>query len=82
MEKKECPLKLIFDILKKQLLSIFGKPNEGIHSYRICDIAYIDVIFTIIGAYLIKRYFYPRVSYLKILLILFLIGIIFLKLIK
>ena len=59
MEKKECPLKLIFDILKKQLLSIFGKPNEGIHSYRICDIAYIDVIFTIIGAYLIKRYFYP-----------------------
>ena len=27
---------------------IFGKPNEGVHSYRILDIAIVDVIATII----------------------------------
>ena len=30
--------------------NMFGKPGEGIHSYRIYDIAIIDVLFTIIGA--------------------------------
>jgi len=33
---------------------IFGKPNEGIHSYRLLDLAIMDIIFTIIAAYLIS----------------------------
>lgn len=55
---------------------IFGKPNEGIHKYRLFNIAIIDVIFTIIGAYLIKKYFFKKINFIIILLILFIIGII------
>ena len=32
---------------------IFGKPGEGAHAYRIFDLAIVDVIFTIIGGYII-----------------------------
>ena len=32
---------------------IFGKVGEGGHSYRMFDIAIVDVVFTIIGAYII-----------------------------
>jgi hypothetical protein len=35
--------------------NIFGKPNEGVHSYRIFNLAIIDVIFTIIGGYIIAN---------------------------
>ena len=31
---------------------LFGKVKGGVHSYRIYDIAIIDVISTIIGAYI------------------------------
>jgi hypothetical protein len=34
---------------------IFGKPGEGGHAYRIFDIAIVDVIFTIIGGYMIAN---------------------------
>lgn len=37
---------------------IGGKVGKGIHSYRILDIAIVDVIMTIIGAYII-HHFYP-----------------------
>ena len=30
----------------KEYSTIFGKPNEGIHSYRIFDLAIMDIIFT------------------------------------
>ena len=33
---------------------IFGKVNEGVHSYKIMNIAMVDVIATIIVAYLIN----------------------------
>lgn len=36
---------------------IFGKPNQGAHSYRIFNIAIIDLIATIIGAYLFTYVF-------------------------
>jgi len=55
--------------------NIFGKVGEGIHSYRIFDIAIVDLIFTIIAAYIIYSYF-PTNSYFLILTILFIIGII------
>ena len=54
--------------------NIFGKVNKGIHSIRICDIAIIDVLFTIIGAYLIHLLI-PKYPFSWILLILFGLGI-------
>jgi hypothetical protein len=36
-------------------MGTFDKPREGIHSIRIFDIAIIDVIFTLIAAYLISK---------------------------
>ena len=55
---------------------ILGIPREGVHSIRIYDIAVIDVLFTFIGAYIIKRYMYKDIKYKKILVRLFLLGII------
>jgi len=54
---------------------IFGKVGEGIHSYRIFNIAIVDVLLTILAAYLIHL-FYKKYSFLFILLILFILGII------
>jgi hypothetical protein len=31
-----------------------GKPREGVHSYRLFDIAIVDLILTMIGAYAIS----------------------------
>lgn len=33
---------------------IFGKPKEGVHSYRIMNIAVIDLALTLIGAYILS----------------------------
>jgi hypothetical protein len=52
---------------------IFGKPNEGIHSYRIMDIAVFDLIGTIIISYMLS--YFTNIKFIKILLLLFLIGI-------
>ncbi len=57
---------------------IFGRPNEGGHSYRIFNIAIVDVVFTIIGAFLISRWF--DISFWKSLVGLFILGIILHKL--
>ena len=56
---------------------IFGKPGQGVHSYRIANIAIVDVLFTLIGAYLINRYFFNKKHLIKTTLILFILGIIF-----
>ena len=58
-----------------QYKDILGKPGQGIHSYRIFNIAYIDVLFTIIGAYIIYLFF-PKINYFIILILLFILGII------
>ena len=34
-----------------------GKPGKGVHSFRIFGIAIVDVILTILAAYLIARFF-------------------------
>jgi len=54
---------------------LFGKVGKGIHSYRILNIAIVDVLFTIIGAILIRLYF-PKYNFICILLFLFIAGII------
>ena len=55
---------------------IFGEIGKGIHSYRIFNIAYLDVIATMIGAYCIQRYLYPETKYYIILFWLFIAGVI------
>lgn len=55
-------------------MDIFGKPGEGVHSYRLFNIAIVDVIFTVIGAYLISEFI--NKSFLITLLVLFIIGIV------
>ena len=54
---------------------IFGKVGQGIHSYRIFNIAVADVLLTIIGAFIIYL-FLPRYNFIYILLFLFILGII------
>jgi hypothetical protein len=41
---------MIIDL--KKYRDIFGKPNEGVHSYRLFGLAAIDVIFTLMFALL------------------------------
>ncbi len=57
-----------------QYKDIFGKPKEGAHSYRIFDIAIVDVAFTLIGAYVISYYF--DLPLLPTTISLFILGII------
>ena len=52
---------------------IFGKPNSGIHRYRLFDIAVVDVLFTFLGAFLIS--FFIKVNFFLALSILFVLGI-------
>ena len=56
---------------------IFGEVGKGSHSYRIFDIAYIDVIMTLIGAYLFQLFIFTNTSYYIIAAGLFILGIIF-----
>ena len=56
--------------------NIFGKVNEGIHSYKIFNIAIVDVLATIILAYVIYLLI-PKYNFFFILICLFLLGIIF-----
>jgi hypothetical protein len=55
--------------------NIFGDINTGVHSYRIFNIAIIDVLGTIFIAYIIYI-FNPKINFFYILLCLFLLGII------
>jgi hypothetical protein len=57
---------------------IFGKPNTGVHSYRFLGVAIVDVLSTIIGAFLLSWTFKWNVWYT--LACLFLLGILLHKL--
>lgn len=57
---------------------IFGKPKQGIHSYRIFGMAFVDLFLTFVLAYLI--YIYTKYSYLSIFLFLIILSIIIHKL--
>jgi len=54
---------------------IFGKVGEGPHSYRLFNIAVVDVVLTILGAFIIYLFF-PQYKFYYILLVLFITGII------
>jgi hypothetical protein len=51
-----------------------GKPNKGVHSYRIFNIAVVDVLLTIIVAAILS--FFSKKNFFLVLLLLFILGII------
>ena len=51
-----------------------GEPGKGIHSYKLFGISMADVIMTFIGAWIIS--YFLKSSFIKTLIILFLLGII------
>ena len=55
---------------------LIGKVGEGIHSYRLFNIAIFDVIITMIGAYFLQKKFFSNYSYLQVLIVVFIVGII------
>ena len=55
---------------------IFGKVGEGLHSYRLFNVAIIDVIFTIIGAYFLQKHYFKKYTYTEVLLGLVILGIV------
>jgi hypothetical protein len=57
-----------------QYKDIFGKPGEGGHSYRIFNIAIVDVVFTIIFAVIMAKVF--KWDILRTIIGLFIVGII------
>ena len=50
---------------------IFGKPKEGLHSYRIGNIAIVDVALTLIASYVINMYTQDSTLSIFIVLIIF-----------
>ena len=71
---------LLYNLVLNMLLDlcrykdIFGRPREGAHSYRIFDIAVVDVVATVIVAFFIAHVF--SIALWKSLVGLFLVGII------
>lgn len=55
--------------------NILGKPNKGIHSYRIFNLAIVDILLTIIVAFIFSLLFSIRFSIM--LIVFFLLGIFF-----
>ena len=53
---------------------LFGKPNTGLHSFRIFNIAVVDLILTIFAAYLLSFLF--NFSFVYSFIGLFILGII------
>ena len=53
---------------------MIGFPNEGIHSYRFLNLAVVDVMVTILGAFLIS--YISKYPFWIVLGCLFLLGII------
>ena len=58
-----------------QYRNLFGKVGEGVHSYRIANLAVVDILLTVLGAFLIYLMF-PMYHFGYILFGLFLLGII------
>ena len=57
-----------------QYKDLFGRPREGAHAYRLFDVAIVDVVATIVVAFIIARVF--GFVFWKSLVTLFLLGII------
>jgi hypothetical protein len=55
-----------------ELKDIFGKPRTGPHSFRIFDIAVVDVIGTIGLAWILMKF--THMDFVSALIIMFIIG--------
>jgi hypothetical protein len=55
--------------------NMFGEVGKDIHSYRLFNLAIVDILATIIVAFIIHLIF-PNISFIYILLFLFILGII------
>lgn len=53
--------------------NIFGEPNTGVHSYRIFNIAIVDVVLTLLLSYVVARIF--NISFLFSCVLMFSLGI-------
>ena len=53
-----------------------GKPNEGLHSYRVFNISIVDVLLTILLAKFIQYYIMEDTEFGLILFVCFIVGII------
>lgn len=53
---------------------IFGKERDGIHSYRLLDIAIVDLLLTIVGSYFISKWL--KAPFLLVFALCILVGII------
>jgi hypothetical protein len=56
--------------------NILGIPKKGAHSYRIGNIAMVDILSTFLLAYVVKKYTFPQIHYGIILACCFISGII------
>lgn len=54
--------------------SILGEPNEGIHAYRVGNIAIVDVALTVFAAWVVARL--TNKSLWAVLLVFFILGIV------
>jgi hypothetical protein len=54
---------------------MFGVPGQGVHSYRIFNIAVVDVLATLVLAFIISLLF--NVSFFYTSIVLFALGILF-----
>lgn len=63
-----------------QYKDMFGKPRTGLHSYRVFDVAVVDVVGTFLLAAAIHYSTGKKYNYWLILIVLFVIGIILHKL--
>lgn len=62
----------MFDLCKYK--DILGKPGEGLHSFRIFNIAIVDVLLTILAAYVIS--YFTKINIYYTLTGMFILGII------
>jgi len=62
----------MFDLCKYK--DILGKPNQGVHSFRIFNIAIVDVLLTILAAYILS--IFTKFNLIYTTLLMFILGII------
>ena len=55
--------------------NMFGKVGEGIHSYRIGNVAVLDVGQTCVVAFFIWYFGFPKYNFFYVLIAFFLLGI-------
>lgn len=55
--------------------NIFGAPGEGVHRFRLFNVAIVDVVFTLLAAYLIT--YFTKIPFIVTSIGLFIVGIFF-----